>query len=326
LGSSWAARGPAAGRTCGPRPVAGCACPGGMASSGGTGAATVALDLAAGSVGGMAGVLCGHPLDVVKTRMQASSSSLRSLNMYDCLAATCRHEGWLALWRGVGPPLFGVALYQATVFASYEWSFKQATRMGVPEPSALAAAGLLSGAASCLVTVPTDAVKIQLQLEHGSSEGAVKDSLRCGRRMVAERGVGSLFRGMAACLWRDVPATVAYFATYTRAKRACLWCFGDSEAAWSNTAAELMAGGLAGTVSWGMAIPTDVLKTVVQESAATGRPLGLAAAVREIHQRDGMRGFTRGAGPIVARAFPVNAITFMVYERAKTLLGVPSSL
>eukprot|EP00747_Dinoflagellata_sp_TGD_P171652 gnl/TRDRNA2_/TRDRNA2_206238_c0_seq1.p1 gnl/TRDRNA2_/TRDRNA2_206238_c0~~gnl/TRDRNA2_/TRDRNA2_206238_c0_seq1.p1 ORF type:complete len:325 (-),score=38.89 gnl/TRDRNA2_/TRDRNA2_206238_c0_seq1:282-1148(-) len=286
----------------------------------------------------MAGVVVGHPLDVVKTRMQAASSPLRGLSGSQCLMTTVHSEGYVGLWRGLAPPLFAVAWYQAIVFASYEWSFKKATGRGVAEERARLGAGALSGAASCLITVPTDAVKIQLQLEQGSGEGAMKDALRCGCRMIEKRGVGSLFNGFTSCLCRDVPATIIYFTSYAQVKAAVHGCveragvkFQSNNASHNRTramqfeiAAELFAGGVAGVLSWALTVPQDVVKTTIQEAAAAGRPITIQEATRTVLRRDGYTGLMRGFGPLCVRAFPVNAVTFFVYERSKILLGVPA--
>mmetsp|Transcript_49382 Transcript_49382/g.127444 ORF Transcript_49382/g.127444 Transcript_49382/m.127444 type:complete len:305 (-) Transcript_49382:130-1044(-) len=286
----------------------------------------VALDLTAGSLGGMVGVVIGHPLDVVKTRLQSATCHLRDLSASQCLAETMRKEGWLGLWRGVAPPIFAVGWWQATVFASFEWTFKECKAAGMEEERGRVVAGLVSGAASCLVTVPTDAVKIQLQLERGSSGGAVTDSLRCGRHMVTTYGISSLFRGMSACLWRDIPNVSLYLYAYAKAKEACMSALPEDGGRWPRMIAESVAGGLAGALSWATATPMDVVKTVQQEAACAGRPIGLTRAIGEVYRRDGWRGFLRGLGPIVVRAFPVNALTFLVYEDLKRLMGVPSQL
>lgn len=297
------------------------------------------LDLAAGSVGGMAGVALGHPLDVVKTRMQANSSSLRALTMRECLSTTYRVEGVRGLWRGIAPPLFAVSLYQSTVFASYEWTYKQAIQADMSESRAQVVGGLVSGMASCFVTLPTDAVKIQLQLERGSSGGAVSDSFRALHRLTAERGALSLFRGLVPCMWRDVPTNVLYFSVYSNVKSRLQRILeppataagavdrGETKSpGWRGMVAELLAGGVAGTASWTVAVPADTIKTMAQEAAAAGRPSGCLAIMREVYPKEGLRGFCRGAGPIIVRAFPVNAVTFAVYEQCKRLFGVPSSL
>lgn len=298
----------------------------------------VLLDLAAGSVGGMAGVYLGHPLDVVKTRMQATSSSLRTLTMRECLSTTYRSEGVLGLWRGVAPPLFAVSLYQSTVFASYEWTYKQAVKANMSEGKAQIVGGLVSGVASCVVTVPTDAVKIQLQLERGRTGGAISDSYRSLQKLVSQRGVRALFSGMVPCMWRDVPTTAVYFGAYSNVKSNLRWALdlpataeGSSSDAgaspgWKGMLAELVAGGVAGTAAWTVAVPADTIKTIAQEAAAAGRPSSCRAVVQDVYLREGLAGFCRGAGPIIVRSFPVNAVTFAVYEQCKRLFGVPSTL
>jgi len=287
----------------------------------------VIKDLSAGSIAGMAGMVVGHPLDVVKTRVQATTSSMRSLSTLGCLRAILQQEGWKGIWRGIGPPVFAMAWWQATVFASYELTFDKLSSANVNEEAARLSAGLVSGAASCIITVPTDAVKIKLQLDRGSAEGA-KSSWCCARQMVARSGMSSLFGGMSSCLWRDIPCVALYLGAYSKAKDACFRLFRTEAGSegWRAMAAESLAGGIAGSVSWAAATPLDAVKTVQQEMAAEGQKLGLVQVCRKIYHLDGMRGFLRGFGPLVIRAFPVNALTFLMYERIKQLLGVPSTL
>lgn len=297
----------------------------------------VAIDLAAGSMGGVAGVLIGHPLDVVKVRMQAATSSMRSLSMGSLLMTTYRTEGMLGLWRGIGPPTMAVSLYQSTTFASYEWSLKQARDYGCTEGQAQIAGGLFSGAVSCLVTNPSDAVKIRLQLEYGASGGALADALRCGRHLVVQNGALSLFNGLLATMWRDVPSTVVYFGVYSKVKSFWMWALDAPkpdpdgggkpvQAGWRSVTAEMMSGGCAGMCSWVSSIPADNVKTLCQEAATAGKPIGFIEAHRQVLARDGLAGFFRGAGPIILRSFPVNAITFSVYESLKRAWGVPCGL
>lgn len=288
---------------------------------------TVIKDLTAGSIAGMAGVVVGHPLDVVKTRVQATTSSMRSLSTLGCLRMILQQEGRKGIWRGIGPPIFAVAWWQGTVFASYELTFDKLSSANVNEDAARLCAGLVSGAASCLITVPADAVKIRQQLDRGSTESA-KSSWHCARHMVARSGISSIFGGMSSCLWRDVPSVALYLGAYSKAKDVCFRLFRTDAGSegWRSMAAESLAGGIAGSLSWAVATPLDAVKTVQQEMAAEGQKLGLGQVCRKIYHLDGMRGFLLGFGPLVIRAFPVNAVTFLLYERIKQLLGVPSAL
>lgn len=84
----------------------------------------IAVDLAVGSFAGAVGVLVGHPLDVIKVRMQ-QSPQYRS--MLDCAVKTARGEGPLGFLKGVGPPLASVAAYQAVCFASFNMALSAIT-------------------------------------------------------------------------------------------------------------------------------------------------------------------------------------------------------
>lgn len=47
----------------------------------------------------------------------------------------------------------------------------------------------------------------------------------------------------------------------------------------------------------------------------------LLSVVKQIHTEHGFRGFFKGLGPSLLRAFPTNACAFFVYEGALRLMG-----
>lgn len=170
--------------------------------------------------------------------------------------------------------------------------------------------------------MPAETIKVQLQVSQAECKGALTETVQCARDMIRSNGVGSLYQGTWACLWRDVPTVALYFYSYAKAKESLTRFFGDKH----GFLIESMSGGFAGSLSWGFACPMDVVKTVSQESANSKQPLGLIAATSKVWQSSGWRGFFRGFGPLVVRSFPVNAVTFAVYEASKRSLGMPSAL
>lgn len=117
-------------------------------------------------------------------------------------------------------------------------------------------------------------------------------------------------------LLRDVPSFAGYFFVYEGGKRAVARWQRKSEA--HLTVAELLlCGGLAGFGAWIPCYPQDVLKSRIQSSA--GR-LTVRGALAGILREHGLRGFLRGLGPTMARAFPANAATFLAYETVRGLL------
>jgi hypothetical protein len=66
-----------------------------------------------------------------------------------------------------------------------------------------------------------------------------------------------------------------------------------------------IAGGLAGIAEWIVALPLDTAKTRVQ-SGKVADGGGFFAACRDIFVQQGVRGFYRGFGPVLIRAFPAS--------------------
>ena len=86
----------------------------------------------------------------------------------------------------------------------------------------LALAGCLAGVFTTALMGPGERIKclLQVQLDKKSGESLVGGGkhyagpLDVVRQLYREGGMRSVFRGTGATLFRDVPASAAYFATY----------------------------------------------------------------------------------------------------------------
>ena len=86
--------------------------------------------------------------------------------------------------------------------------------------------------------------------------------------------------------------------------------------------AMLLAGGLAGSLSWLVNIPIDVIKTRIQtDNLSNPRYCGILDCAIKSFQSDGIKVFWRGALVICIRAFPTNAVTFAVYSSSLRALN-----
>lgn len=76
----------------------------------------------------------------------------------------------------------------------------------------------------------------------------------------------------------------------------------------------LMAGGLAGTFSWLVSFPVDVVKSRLQVDGIDGKPKynGAIDCMKKSFAAEGWRFFTRGLNSTLMRAFPMNAVCFFV--------------
>ena len=86
--------------------------------------------------------------------------------------------------------------------------------------------------------------------------------------------------------------------------------------------AMLVAGAAAGVFSWALALPVDVIKSQIQ-SAPLETPRAetrIGAVTARLYAAGGLPIFFRGLVPCLARAAPVNAVTFLGYEWATNVL------
>ena len=96
----------------------------------------------------------------------------------------------------------------------------------------------------------------------------------------------------------------------------------------------LVAGGIAGVVTWVSIYPLDVVKTRLQTRSVEaesqvllgeqkGRRKGSSDVAKEIWRKDGLGGFYRGVGICSLRAFVVNAVQWYAYEQIMAFLRRP---
>ncbi len=80
---------------------------------------------------------------------------------------------------------------------------------------------------------------------------------------------------------------------------------------------QLVGGAAAGLACWTLALPMDVVKSVVQAAPLNQPQPSIASAISSVYRRAGLSGFWAGAAPCLLRAVPTNAVTFFVFEFIK---------
>ena len=90
---------------------------------------------------------------------------------------------------------------------------------------------------------------------------------------------------------------------------------GGSNQASTKAASCALAGGIAGLTAWLLIYPLDAIKTRIQSVPAASAPLKIWCVIRQMAAEEkGFKAFTRGLGVTLVRAFPVNVVTFLMYE------------
>lgn len=270
-----------------------------------------------GWVGGIGNLLVGHPFDTIKTLLQDDKSKHK--NAISCLVNVVRERGPLVLYKGVLAPMSGVGVIFAIYFLVYDATEKLIRFLKAMDPNKplpmvdVMLCGGSTGVVGSIFFGPAELLKVRQQTALNS--GADSTLRGAVSYIYRKEGVRGFFRGTGATMLRDGPGSVAWFGAYEYAKL-CL-CRDPKRP----TASEAMlAGGFGGLGMWSFALPLDAIKTRVQ---ASREGIGVTGAVGAIFKERGLRGFYRGLGPVMLRAFPANAACFSLKEiTMSTLKGL----
>lgn len=271
----------------------------------------------AGWAGGLGILAVGHPFDTVKTLMQNSAPGQYKNSMH-CLQTLVQKEGPMAVYKGVTAPMFGIGTVFAIYFLTYdscERFIRSTKHLDPTKPLSMVDVMICGGSTGIfgsLILGPAELMKIHQQTaaEKGfdGSFGAV------AKQLWREGGLRAFTRGLSATMYRDVPGSMAWFGAYEATKN--YLCVDPKK---PTVLQALVAGGMGGLGMWSFAIPLDAVKTRVQ--ATRGVNLSFPKAASLIFAESGLKGFYRGIGPALLRAFPANAACFAAKESAQSLLN-----
>lgn len=279
-------------------------------------------DFIAGIVGGSAGIIVGQPLDVVRIRMQTQGKfgSKVYLNTWRCISDIARTEGLRSFYRGLAPPLVGLAGLNSVVFGSYGF-MKRFLQDGKDTPLSLMQiyeCGVVVGFCTVLITTPTELIKCRAQvfLSESQLKQGGNSTFKVGYEIYKHFGIRGLFSGLTVTTLRDVPSFGVYFAAYEFFKRKYI---PDYESTNVVTLREIIAlnvaGGLAGALSWLVVYPVDMVKSRLQtQPLVNPEYTGIIDCFKKVYRAEGPKAFSNGLTATLLRAFPLNAITFFVYE------------
>lgn len=169
-------------------------------------------------------------------------------------------------------------------------------------------AGSMAGIAQSVITSPMELAKTRLQVQMDKiGAKKFKGPIPCLLYIYQCDGIRGIFRGFNATILRDVPGFSTYFVSYEFLMRQK----NDPGIAYT-----LFAGGTAGSISWLLTIPIDVIKTRLQiDGMSTNHQRmynGLVDCWKQSYKAEGYAFMTRGLSSTLLRAFPMNAVCFLV--------------
>ncbi|KAL6642646.1 hypothetical protein ACP70R_020827 [Stipagrostis hirtigluma subsp. patula] len=309
----------------------------------------VAKDLTAGTVGGAAQLVVGHPFDTIKVKLQSQPTPPpgqppRFAGAADAVKQTLAAEGPRGLYKGMGAPLATVAAFNAVLFTVRgQMETVLRSEPGVPlTVGQQVVAGAGAGVAVSFLACPTELIKCRLQAQSALASAApapaataaaaatvaapASAAVKYGGPMdvarhvlKSEGGARGLFKGLLPTLGREVSGNAIMFGVYEATKQAIA---GGQDTSQLGRGSLIVAGGLAGAAFWGAVYPTDVVKSVLQvDDYKNPKYSGAMDAFRKILAADGVKGLYKGFGPAMARSVPANAACFLAYEVTRSALG-----
>ncbi|PUZ39980.1 hypothetical protein GQ55_9G387400 [Panicum hallii var. hallii] len=264
-----------------------------------------AKDLAAGTVGGAAQLVVGHPFDTIKVKLQSQPTPPpgqppRYAGAADAVRQTLAAEGPRGLYKGMGAPLATVAALNAILFTVRgQIEAVLCSEPGVPLTiGQQLVAGAGAGVAVSFLACPTELIKCRLQAQSALATAApapaaaasVAGGVAAATGTVAapagavkyggpidvekhvlrsEGGTRGLFKGLFPTLAREVPGNAVMFGMYEATKQVIA---GGQDTSQLGRGSMIVAGGLAGASFWGSVYPTDVVKSVLSRWTTTRTP------------------------------------------------------
>ncbi|KAL6058865.1 Mitochondrial carrier [Balamuthia mandrillaris] len=301
-------------------------------------------DVMAGTAGGLAVCLVGHPFDTLKVRLQTQPIQQPIYNgLWDCVKKTLKWEGLGGLYKGVGSPIVGQMFFRAVLFSSYgqskalltDWHQAQSPAATPLPPHLCFVAGTLTGVAASFVEGPIDLFKSQVQVQILREKSLLNKGLQppppqytnvfdCAYKIASRHGLRGVYQGLGATLLRNIPANTFFFGGYEWAKASFARLNHAGDASKLRPWELMSSGGVGGLLYWTLTYPTDVIKSSMQGDNPHKPDRNFSSIVdctRKLYQQHGWRRFTRGFTPCLMRSIPANAAMFLVVEKMHTLLA-----
>jgi len=268
--------------------------------------------LAVGGVAGIIGTSAIYPLDMVKTRLQASGQKGAILykGPVDCFKSILAKEGAGGLYNGLKANLIGVTPEKAIKLAVNDKVREMLEKEdGSIEFKHEILAGATAGFCQVVATNPMEITKLRLQLQHTVPEA----ERMTASQIVKHLGVKGLYRGAAATWARDIPYSMIFFPAYSNVKLYLT----NPETGESSIVKNLLAGTAAGCLAAGIMTPSDVVKTRFQQAGGLEKYGNLTNCAKQTWKQEGFWAFYKGAIPRMATQGPLFGIALTAFELQK---------
>ncbi|KAF9015190.1 mitochondrial carrier domain-containing protein [Cyathus striatus] len=233
---------------------------------------------------------------------------------FDAVRHVWRAEGMRGLWKGAGTSLvIGVPSSTAYIL-TYDHLLNNVLPSIMPSQNLVPlTAGVLARTAISTATSPLELIRTNLQSTPPSADNphTLRSVLTSIRSLVREHGLRSLWRGVGPTLWRDVPFSGFYWASYETWKGA--FAKRGKEGAW----VAFISGAISGTSAALITSPFDVVKTRRQALIMSGSNENISRIfplLLRIARTEGLSTLYTGLTPRIVKIAPACGIMIACFE------------
>jgi solute carrier family 25 carnitine/acylcarnitine transporter 20/29 len=245
-----------------------------------------------GMLFGATTVIVGHPLDTIKTKLQADPA-YKNLSTYRATLNIARQGGIQGFYKGFIPPLIGSTFFRSIQFASYgavvtfckdEDHVLRRIKLADVEARVFLG-GAVAGLSRALIESPLDLIKTRKQTDPTFGLRSLR--------------FGDLVKGFSATAARNILLLGTFFVFLDRLQKL------DT----------LARGGVATTVAWTAVWPLDVAKSRMQADQGRTSTSLLQCLSRAAKDGSLYRGYTAG----ISRSIVANSASLKAYQVGQEL-------
>ncbi|CAH0476171.1 unnamed protein product [Peronospora belbahrii] len=171
----------------------------------------------AGSLSGFTASMITYPLDLIRTRVSGQiGDQLMYTGIIHTFMKTLKEEGPRALFRGIGPTLFGAFPYEGIKFGSYDvltGLLLNDTDLKTNFTGKILCGGG-AGVVATIFTYPNDTVRRRMQMQGaGGTTRQYRNAWDCYVKLMKNEGWTVYYRGLTPTLVRAMPNMGVQFAT-----------------------------------------------------------------------------------------------------------------
>ncbi|KAH8298127.1 hypothetical protein KR018_007100 [Drosophila ironensis] len=281
----------------------------------------------------------GYPFDVCKTRMQIQGEipgkggqKVRYRGLLATGLGIIKEEGVHKLYGGVSAMILRHSLFSGIKMIIYDRIRERMIVTGKDGRPRLtfvgsSISGIAAGAGANLFTVPTDLMKIQLQMEGKrrlmGEPPRIHNVFQALISVYKTGGVVGLWKGTVPSTWCAALVTLGDVSFYDLSKRFLMGFLDQPD----SRGIQFVSAIIAGFAGAGLSTPADVIKSRImnQPTDAFGRGLlykGSLDCLSKLLKQEGLLAMYKGFIPYWLRISPWSMVFWMTFEQIRRHRGV----